>query len=249
MIVNVIKNKSEHFVGKYICETQYAPYESKYITKSVFSYEKNTKNICKFFDKGNVEIASLVLPTEVYNMQFGLTVSFDNACVFLQEWESTGLRCYSIDKGSLKWEKLQKRVCAIYEHDDLLFCCINWASLIIVDAKSGETIDTAFKSRVPIYYYRINNDIIMLYCREKQTLQCYNMPKRKLYTPEIDLGLSKNLETLSLKSEKYTIKNISALGDKLLLKFALTKPDGKDDVVFREVGIEALTVMPNMKES
>lgn len=67
-----------------------------------------------FYMPRNIELSS-------YNEQFGITLSDDAKCFFVQSWEK-GLFCFSLDTGEQLWHVKRKHAYNILADADYVFC-------------------------------------------------------------------------------------------------------------------------------
>ncbi|MDE6104597.1 MAG: PQQ-binding-like beta-propeller repeat protein, partial [Clostridia bacterium] len=181
-------------------------------------------------------VAKLMLPIDVYNEQFGLSISYDNTKIYLQRW-STEFRCYSIIDGKILWRSKLKKVNYVYVYENLIYCSSYDKGFYVLDANSGEIIGRPIK--IFRYYraYRISKEVFFVH--HDNEILCCNMATGKTWKPPIELGLNERLKELASRNEIksvsdnfYIIQKMTDMGDEIMLKFITTKLDKTNDEVF-----------------
>lgn len=224
-----------------LSETLYEEYESSVVRRSTFVISMNTFNECILYDGNNKVVAKMKLPIDVYNEQFGLTLSYDNTKLFLQRW-STELRCYSIPDGKILWRSKLKRVNSIFSFEDLLFCDVFEKGIYIVNANTGNVVKKAIDKYGDYDVFRVSREVFCFFAENE--LFSFNMASEAMWKPKIGLKLKarqKQLEELNIMSNdnyhkrSYTIQNVIDLGDSISIKFFKTKIDGQNDEVILKV--------------
>ena len=118
-------------------------YEGGQIAKTVLTRSADPDSICGtirlFFRDGS--LASWELRHSLaYLLQFGISVSADGDCVFIQTWDQ-GLFCYDARTGEQRWRTKSKRgVTNLFVCGPTLLCQQHGRALLMLDSKTGEVL-------------------------------------------------------------------------------------------------------------
>ena len=95
--------------------------------------------VCVFFEDGSrAEWTTKWISS--YNFQFGIAVSFDGKCVFVQTWEN-GLFCLDARTGEKLWRTKSRRgITGIFVNDNTLLCHQRERALQLIDIHTGEVL-------------------------------------------------------------------------------------------------------------
>ncbi len=79
------------------------------------------------------------IPLEVYNAQFGVTVSVEHNCFFFQTW-TKGLYCFSLADGSELWRVKIRHAFDVMIAGDCVICWFCGHGIVRISVDSGEQL-------------------------------------------------------------------------------------------------------------
>lgn len=210
-------------------QTQYEAHESLLIRKT--NYELNgEEEIITFMNAddniiGQLQNAAILIKTPnafggsinylknafmeyAYNSQYGITVSYDNSCFFVPNWE-TGIVCYSIDTGEKKWKNRIGKIRRIFAHKklDYILCERADTGIVKIDIKSG-----AVKEICKFHgdCYRITEDTIVIIEEfyRKKIVSTFNIPSFvKQYVKNVDAPENEIVNNVEYTNNIVEIRN------------------------------------------
>lgn len=98
-----------------------------------------TKLVTIFYKTG--QIKTIDIDIDVYNSQYGVTVTEDGAKIIIGSWEKKkGLRCYKVENGDMLWHLQLPKIRSVILFDDYLSVVQGGKSLMKVSLETGEIL-------------------------------------------------------------------------------------------------------------
>ncbi len=108
-------------------------YVTIYYEDNSLLFEDINGNKKTFYMPRNLELSS-------YNEQFGITLSDNPKCFFVQSWEK-GLFCFSLNTGEQLWHVKRKHACNILVDADHVFCYFRGDGIRKYGIVNGDALD------------------------------------------------------------------------------------------------------------
>ena len=85
------------------------------------------------------DVSAHILPETIYLQSFGISVTDDGSCFFIQSWEK-GLFCFALPSGELLWRSKKRRAKHIVLLPDRVICWFYEQCVDAMDICSGEVL-------------------------------------------------------------------------------------------------------------
>jgi hypothetical protein len=177
-------------------KTTYEQFESSEIRYSQYPRcDAPHKNPCRFYDKNDIEICSIKLPIDGFEVREGVIISYDNTKIFIKSYVKNKSCCYSLVTSKLLWKLPIKEVAEIMPYEDYAYVVSvtsrgmgdSHGGIYKVNAQTGEVLGIVLQSKFVGDFIRLNEHYVLIALDKNYSL--FDFRQEKLYSTTMEYSL------------------------------------------------------------